>query len=232
MSRVLTDGHRHCYNYPMALHEIQRNILQIAQTQDLSKFSLREIGDLIGINHPQKVKHHIDQLRKKKLLSLTGERNIVSDLKGAESVSITVINIPVLGKVNCGEATLLAEENLLGYLPVSKSILRKNRNIFALEAVGDSMNEANVKGEKIEEGDYVIVDADDKVATTGDYVVSVINGAANIKRFYKDDVHKRFVLLSESQNIYPPIFIHEEDMSEYLISGKVLQVIKNFRPKM
>jgi SOS-response transcriptional repressor LexA len=213
----------------MSMHQIQKKILQIAQTQDLSRLSLREIGRLIDVNHPQKVKHHIEQLRKKKLLSLVGARNLISDLKGAKQASGVIINVPILGKANCGEATLLAEEDLMGYLPVSKSILKQNKNIFALKSVGDSMNVAKIDDKNIEDGDYVIVDAEAKVPKSGDYIVSVIDGCANIKRFYKDDKHRRFVLVSESNTDYPPIFIHEDDMSEYLINGKVIQVIKSFK---
>jgi SOS-response transcriptional repressor LexA len=213
----------------MILHEIQRKILKVAQTQDISKLSLRELGKLIGINHPQKIKHHIEQLRKKKLLTLKGPRNVVSDIKGASKASSVIVNIPILGEANCGTATLLAEENLQGYLPVSKTILKKTRDIFSLKAVGDSMNAADIDGDKIEDGDYVIVDTTDKIPQSGDYVVSIIDGAANVKRLYIDKLNERFVLQSESKKEYPPIFIHKNDMSEYLINGKVIQVIKKYK---
>lgn len=227
--KELTPNPRNCYNFDMVLHEIQRKILKIAQTQDISKLSLREIGELIGEEHPQKIKHHLEQLRKKKLLALNGPRNIVADIKGAIQASEAIINVPILGDANCGKATLLAEEDLKGYLPVSKTLLKKIRGIFALKAVGDSMNKANIDGQAIEDGDYVIVDTTDKVPVSGAYVVSIIDRAVNIKRLYMDEEDERFVLMSESKKEYPPIFIHANDMSEYLINGKVLQVIKKLK---
>ena len=50
------------------IHEIQTKILEVAKVNDLNKLGYRKIGKLIGVDHPQKVKHHIMQLQKKGLL--------------------------------------------------------------------------------------------------------------------------------------------------------------------
>lgn len=212
----------------MSLHQTQRDILKIAQTQDLSKLSLRQIGSLIGVTHPQKVKHHLDQLEKKQLLHVVKEDNLVTAIKQTKSAERNLINIPILGEANCGKATLLAEEDFIGFLPISEELLVKTKNIFALKAVGDSMNLAEVNGDHIEDGDYVIIDQEDKSPKSGDYVVSIINDGANIKKFYFDDDNRRIVLMSESSSNYPPIFISEHEASQYLVSGKVIQVVKGF----
>ena len=50
-----------------------------------------------------------------------------------------------------------------------------------MRAVGSSMNQANIGGKNIEEDDYVLVDHTDKDIQTNDYILSVIDGMANIK---------------------------------------------------
>jgi len=68
------------------------------------------------------------------------------------------------------------------------------------------------------------VDAEQKSSEPGQYIVSIIDEMANIKKFVPDPQNKRIVLKSESTNEYLPIFIHEED--KYEISGRVVGVIK------
>ncbi|MEI6092779.1 MAG: S24 family peptidase, partial [bacterium] len=134
--------------------------------------------------------------------------------------------IPVLGVANCGVATLCAEERFEGFLRVSSSIVKKVKDIFAIKAVGDSMNKANIKNKNIEDGDYVLIDTSDKNIKDRDYVLSTIEGHANIKKFIRDKDNDQIVLISESDKNYPPIIIHEKDDFSYIVEGKVIQVIK------
>lgn len=210
------------------MHEIQRKILGWVTQKGIGATTLREIGSAIGVSHPQKVKYHLDQL------SRAGEVFVAK--KGGKIVSISpkvdsvgglgLLNIPIYGSANCGPATLVAEANFEGYLKVSESFLRGySDRFFALRAVGSSMNSANIHGESVEDGDYVIVDGSARAAMDSDYVVSIIDGCANIKKLLKEP--DRVVLLSESTEDIPPIFIHKND--DFLINGKVVKVIK--KPK-
>ena len=47
------------------MHQIQQQLLQLAAKKNLGSMSLREIGALINVPAPQKVKHHLEQLEKK-----------------------------------------------------------------------------------------------------------------------------------------------------------------------
>ena len=89
------------------------------------------------------------------------------------------------------------------------------------------MNRAEIKDKYIVDGDYVIVDADDKSVKNGDVVLSIIDGMANIKKFFMDRQNQQVVLMSESTKDFPPIYIHAAD--NFMINGKVVQVIK--KPK-
>ena len=87
------------------------------------------------------------------------------------------------------------------------------------------MNRANIQGQSIEDGDNVIVNGEDKSPKNKDYVVSIIDNTANIKRIFVDEKNRRIVLFSESSQDFPPIYIHPHEVS-YFISGKVVDVIK------
>ena len=122
-----------------------------------------------------------------------------------------------------------AEQNIEGYLRISGRLLSKRKDIFAIKASGYSMNKANINGECIEDGDYVVVDPNCRAPRNGDYVLSIIDGVANIKRYFNDKDNKRIILLSESSMSVMPIFIHYQDLDNYLVNGKIIQVIK--KPK-
>lgn len=216
------------------MHEIQRKILNLVQEKNLGQYTLREIGELVGEKDtPQKIKHHLNQLEKKGLLRIDKknrliEKTIGKDIKGfLKSAQLFVI--PILGSANAGPATFLAEENIEGFLRVSSTLLgRKNsNNLFALRVDGPSMNRAEIDGKKIEDGDYIIIDENDKNIKDGEIVLSVIENSANIKKFYRDKQNNQIVLLSESTQNFSPIYIHEKD--DYMVNGKVIQVIKKPR---
>lgn len=127
---------------------------------------------------------------------------------------------------------MVAESHIEGMLAVSRKLLPKknlSENLFAIKAVGSSMNRANINGKSINDGDYVIVSRDDMEIKNGDYVLSVISGLANIKRYVEDGKHEQIVLQSESDKFFPPIHIHKEDLDEYFLNGKVIEVIKEPR---
>ncbi|MEO6728855.1 MAG: S24 family peptidase [Candidatus Dojkabacteria bacterium] len=219
------------------MHKTQRKILQISQTQDISKLSLRVLGKLIGEVHPQVVKYHLNALEKAGELSLNKIGTVSNKLetlhhnnpstKTSTRIS-NLIEVPILGMASCGVATQLATEQDLGVLTLSSSILNNHGEFFALKAKGNSMNRANINGLGIDSGDYVIVDKSNVTPRSGvDYVVSIINGAANIKKFYLDTPNKQIVLVSESSENNNPIHISIDDIDEYVINGVVKQVVKN-----
>jgi SOS-response transcriptional repressor LexA len=209
------------------IHPIQKSILQIAEKYDLKQMSLGKISRLVGESYAQTAKHHISQLKKKRLLD-ENLKLIHSNLDFLREGSNKLISIPIIGAANCGEASLIAEENIEGFLKVSPRIAKNRDRLFVLRADGDSMNNADVYGQKIEDGDYVLIDGRSKDFQSGEYVVSIIDGMGNIKKFIQDKNNHQIILVSESKDKkkYPPIYIHEDDFSTYRIAGKVIQVLK------
>lgn len=211
------------------MHLIQEKIINLADSRNLSDLTLRKIGELIGEpKSPQKIKHHLNQLIGKGLL-IVGPDGKIKKTKGGIGKS-GLISLPILGSANCGQALIFADEKVEGYLKISKGLLKNNlinkiKDVFVLKAVGNSMNRATINGKNIEDGDYVIIDKKE-VVRNGDHVVSIIDGAANIKKIYIDKKNNQIILLSESNQDFPPIYISEKDGNSYLICGKVADVIK------
>ena len=210
------------------MNKIQFKLIELSIRKNIWGMSLRAIGSEIGVTNAATVKYHLDQLKSKRLLKKPTVTNDLASfrekiLKAQESL----VNIPILGAANCGVAMLIAEEMLEGYLKISPRLLPGSNydNLFSVRTEGDSMNRASVNGERIEEGDYLIIDANITNPRNGDYVLSVIDGCANIKKIIKDDQNSRIILVSESTKNYPPIYIHPDD--SYLINGTVISVAKN-----
>ncbi len=207
------------------MHKIQEKLLKLIEQKNISGMTLREIGKEIGETMPQKIKHHLAQLEKKGFLSLDPKNKGISKQK--TSRTSTLLSIPIVGTANCGPATIFANENIEGYLKISKNILAKCKNVFAIKAQGLSMNKASVNGLTIEDGDFLIIDSEYKSPKSGDVVLSIIDDMANIKKYIWDDSNNQVVLVSESTRDIPPIYIHEDD--SFMINGRVIQVIK--KPK-
>jgi repressor LexA len=205
------------------MHKIQQKILELAKTKDVLELGLRPLGRFIGINSPQQVKHHLNQLLKKGLIKPRSRDNIKQFLEHSATKQPSLTKIPVLGAANCGIATIIAEENVEKYINVSQSLLKKSGNIFALVAKGDSLNMADIEGNKIEENDYIIVDGDQRNPSPGDYILSIIDNCANIKKFARTK-DGNIALLSESTSKHSPIYLNKND--DFIVNGKVIQVIK------
>lgn len=212
------------------MHQTQRKILDLAKSQDLGKLSLRQIGASIEVEHPQKVKYHLEKLIKKGLLEANSGRDKIQRIPTRQEKG-GLFAIPILGSANAGPAMTFADEAILGHLRISKQLVpNASDKLFAIRVSGESMNKSQVNGKFIQDGDFIIVDADNVDPPNGSVVLSVIGDVANIKRFTRDDENKQVVLTSESDHEFAPIYIHQEDQSDYLIAGVVVDVFK--KPKV
>jgi len=211
------------------MNKNQEKILKLAKKTDISKISFREIARKLNIENPQTVIYHLGQLKKKGFIYFDPREKKQKLAKVKAFVANSILNIPIVGSANCGPALELAEDDIQGYLKVSKRSISKNTpdGLIVIRAVGNSLNRASIDGESIEEGDYVVVDTK-KQPVNGDYVLSIIDGAANFKRFYKNKDKREIKLVSKSTQDMPPIVLHEEDLesSGYLVNGVVIRVIK------
>ncbi len=119
---------------------------------------------------------------------------------------------------------MFADQYVEGYLRVSKRLV-KDRNIFAVQVNGTSMNKATVNGKTIENGDFVLVNADVKEFKNGDKVLVVIDGLATVKTYRTVPGSKTLALLPESRDPrHKPIFLTADD--NFVINGRVVNVLK------
>lgn len=214
------------------MHIIQQKLLNLAKERNLAELTLRKIGELIGeAGSPQKIKHHLDKLMEKGLLLPSANGKKLAPALAGFDKKTKIISLPIIGAANCGEALTFADEKVEGYLKVSPGILgaglaKRAGDLYVLKALGDSMNRAKINDKNIDEGDYVLIDKTIVSPNSGDYVVSVIGGLSNIKKYFFDPKNKQIILLSESTQDIPPIYIHESDLDNYLVCGKVVDVFK------
>lgn len=161
-------------------------------------------------NRPRAISVYLDGRIKSPILNKTG---------------LDSMSIPILGSANAGPATIFAEENVSGYLKVSRNDLNKRDGVFALRVEGDSMNKARINNKNLEEGDFVLIDSEYKNPKNGDYVLSVIDGCANLKKFDRNNRTGEVMLISESTNPkHKPIHVSSND--HFMINGKILSVVK------
>ena len=217
------------------MHLIQEKLLKLSKKENLARLSLRDMAQGIGMpkESPQKIKHHLLQLQKKGFLSIDRAKGVMSRAssepdwaKGLLHKASRLFSIPIIGTANCGPATIFAEQNFEGFLRASSKLVgrAKPTGLYAVKADGTSMNRAEIKGKRIEDGDYVIVDSEDKSVDTGDVVLAIIDSKATIKRFIDDRANGQIVLMADSSYDYAPIYLHPSD--DFSISGKVVGIIK------
>jgi len=217
------------------MHLIQEKLLELSKKENLARISLRDMARKIGMpsESPQKVKHHLLQLQKKGFLTIDRVKGVMDKAastpgwaKGLLNKTARLFSIPIIGTANCGPATIFAEQNFQGFLRISSKLVRRSKpdGLFAIKADGSSMNRAEINGKRIEDGDYVIVDKNDKVPEANDIVLAIIDNKANIKRFIDDRKNGQISLKSDSSFDYEPIFLHPDD--DFSINGKVIDIFK------
>lgn len=218
---------------------IQEKLLELSKRENLAQLSLREMAKAIEMpgESPQKIKHHLLQLQKKGFLTIDRVKGIMERTSSIPDWAQGLLNttasrlfsIPIVGTANCGPATVFAEYNFQGFLRVSNKLIGRSQptGLYAIKADGKSMNRAEINGKRIEDGDYVIIDSENKDIHTGAIVLAIIDNKATVKRIIDDRVNGQIVLKADSSFDYEPIHLHPDD--DFSISGKVIGVIKKPR---
>jgi SOS-response transcriptional repressor LexA len=217
------------------MHSVQAALLKLSKKTNLAQLSLREMASAIGMptESPQKIKHHLLQLQKKRFLSIDKAKGMMSRsvsgpglVTGLLKKTANLFSIPIIGTANAGPAEIFAEQNFQGFLRVSSRLINRKKpdGLYAIRVSGSSMNLSSVHGKPIEDGDLVIVDSTSPIPSTGDVVLAIVDNKATIKKFLRDDKNDQIVLKAESSLDYEPIYIHSSDA--FSVSGKVIGVIK------
>jgi SOS-response transcriptional repressor LexA len=210
----------------------QQNILEAIReffdqrNENPTSYKLQKYLESQGVKDSLKsVMQVIEALEKKELIKRDSDKKIYPVENGNFANFKNIFSIPVYGLASCGEALAYAQDNVDGFLQISKSLFRgsDSAQLFAVKNLGDSMDK-----DGIHDGDYTIFEKYDygkSEAPEGKIVVAVINGMATIKRYKKVSEEIIGLFPHSTNNIHQPIFIHSTDT--ILIAGifkKVLPV--------
>lgn len=206
----------------------QQNILESVREligrskENPTSYRLQKYLESLGVKDTLKsVMQVIEALEKKDLIKRDREKRIYLVENDNYTNFRNIFSIPVYGLASCGEALAYAQDNVDGFLQISKALFRDKDEslLFAVKALGDSMDK-----EKINDGDYVIFEKyENQEDLEGKIVVAVVNGMATIKR-YKRVSEDIIGLFPKSTNpVHQPIFIHKDD--SFIFAGIFRRVL-------
>jgi len=155
---------------------------------------------------------HMKALEKKGVIRFQENRSRTLEILSKHPIDETVVEIPILGNIAAGNP-MLAEENWTGSIRVPVEFVRSNR-CFALKVRGDSMKDAGIRN-----GDIAIIEQK-PTAENGDIVAALIEDAATLKRFFKEN--NRIRLQAENPD-YAPIYTQD-----VRILGKLRALFRNY----
>jgi len=180
--------------------------------------TIEELRQALGVGSTRTVLRYLRWLEEEgdieRWNGARGLRPLRSDISTVQTRAV-----PVVGQAPAGPL-VLAEQNVDGWVQMPKKIARPGSEYFLLRVRGNSMNKAKVAGEKIENGDLVLV-RQQATANDGDIVVALIDGEATIKRFARASGY--FVLKPDSTSAkHRPIVVDRD----FHIQGTVVRVLK------
>jgi repressor LexA len=170
--------------------------------------TIREIASHFRIVSLNAVRVHLKALEKKKLISLE---------KGcSRGITITRFTpsqseLPLVGKIAAG-APVLALEHREDSAVLKSAFWGSDENLFLLQVSGESM------APYILDGDLVVVKPQAN-ASSGDFVVALIDGEATVKKL----MHRSGRIVLHPLNTSYEDIEPQEDMT---INGKVVGVIR------
>ena len=175
--------------------------------------TLEEIGEHFGLNSLATVHKHLTNLENKGLIRRTWNHSRAIEMVPQQKRS-KAVELPLLGRVAAGHP-IEALENA-DSISVPESFVRK-RNTFVLRVAGNSMID-----DGIWDGDYIVVE-ERPSAENGETVVAVIDGAATVKRLYREKGGK--IRLQPANDAMKPIMAAAKDVE---VRGVVVAVMRKY----
>jgi repressor LexA len=167
-----------------------------------------------GVPKPDTIQKLADTLKVpyEELMRKAGHLDLPANAEPYDPERMT--RIPLLGTIRAGEP-IERIEHIEGYELVEPELLR-GRKGFALKVQGDSMN-----GDRIHEGDVVIVVVQEEV-TSSDIAIVAVNGEEGTLKRVK--CQGEMCMLTPSNPTMEPLLVKLKDIH---VIGKVIQVRRN-----
>ncbi|PKN58676.1 MAG: repressor LexA [Deltaproteobacteria bacterium HGW-Deltaproteobacteria-14] len=199
------------------LTDRQQEVLDFIQTKierDGYPPTIREIGAELGIRSTNGVNDHLKALERKGYINRDGAKS--RTLVPVDAVDDSFIEVPILGRIAAGEP-ILAIEQAEDTVKIDKFFLGKNKEVFALRVVGQSMI-----NDGIHDGDFIFV-RKQRTAARGSIVVAMIDDEATVKRYFPEGDRIRFQPANDSMQ---PIYVAANEFRDTHILGVVVGVYR------
>jgi repressor LexA len=205
--------------------EKQRQILQFLKEHIAENGfppTLREIGDRFGIRSTNGVNDHLQALERKGMIRKSPDKSRAIEILHEDEAMEESFNplpapgmIPILGAIAAGPLSLLATENIEGYLKVDQTVINAEE-AFAVQVRGDSMIEDHIIN-----GDYVII-RKQSYGGPRDIVAVIVENEVTLKRFYN---HGDYIELKPSNAAMSPIIVRRGEAPVHIL-GKMIGLIR------
>ena len=196
----------------------QQEILEYIKSEIVNKGyppAVREICGAVHLKSTSSVHSHLETLEKNGFIrrDQTKPRAIEIIDDDFNLSRREIISVPVIGSVAAGEP-IFADQNIESYMPVLPEDMPDGQ-AFMLRVKGESMVNAGIF-----DGDRVLVKKQES-AENGDIIVALVEDAATVKTFYKEDGH--FRLQPENDTMQPII------LDDVTVLGKVTGLFRIYK---
>lgn len=183
------------------------------------KFTLEQLGDLIGVGKStvRKYENGMIRITHDRMLDISNALGIDVSLLYGESIEKEIVNVPLYGNIACGDGNIIFD--------TAEDTFKTPKNwvdegiYFYLRAKGDSMI-----GAKIHEGDLLLI-KQQEIVENGEIAAVAIDDDCVLKRVYRDN--NSLTLISENPN-YEPIRFNPNTEKSIMIIGKLVKSITEF----
>lgn len=178
-----------------------------------------ELQRLLRVKSTRTVNRYLSLLEAEGAIARRGSRGVA--IKGTPAQnSAETVSVPLLGSVAAGALTA-AEQNVEAWIRIPKTMARPNGGqLFLLRVHGNSMDQARLGKQFIENGDLVLVKRQSK-ADSGAIVVANVDGEATLKKFVSGPGYAVLKPVS-SDPTYQPIVVDEG----FRIQGVAIGILK------
>jgi repressor LexA len=177
--------------------------------------SFEEIAESFGYSSLATVHEHLSNLERKGYIRKSYNESRSIEMIG-RNVGVPAIELPLLGSVAAGVPIEAIEDNET--LAVPPDMVSRRRDNYVLRVEGNSMIE-----EQIRDGDYIVVQAQDR-AEDGQMIVALVaDEAATVKKLYRERDGR--IRLQPANPTMAPIYAAAEDVR---IQGVVVGVIRKY----
>ena len=196
----------------------QQEILGYIKSEIINKGyppAVREICEAVHLKSTSSVHSHLETLEKKGFIRRDPTKpraiEIIDDDFNLSRREI--VSVPVIGSVAAGEP-VFADQNIESYMPVLPEDM-PDGPAFMLRVKGESMVNAGIF-----DGDRVLVKKQES-AENGEIIVALVEDAATVKTFYKENGH--FRLQPENDTMEPII------LDDVVVLGKVTGLFRVYK---